>query len=587
MFFVLRNLKNGASRRLSLRIVSGRSTLFVVLVSQAVLRAQSGPQFDILIRNGHVVDGTGSPWYTGDVGISNGRIAAIGKLDTPARRIIDASELVVAPGFIDMLGQSEFNILVDNRAASKLLQGVTTEITGEGGSIAPLNDRMIREGGVRNGKTPFTQFGIVPDWRTLAEYFVRLETRTHPAINIATFVGAGGVRDYVIGKDSRPATAVEMTAMKQLVADAMKDGALGLSTSLQYVPDRFASTDEIVELAKVAASFGGIYITHQRSEADGISQSLTEVFDIAERAKIPAEIFHLKTAGKSNWGRVPEVLKRIEAARARGVDITANVYPYTASSNPLDACFPIWVREGGIDKMIERLKDFSQRERIKAEMMDADIKGWENQYYGAGGAEGILVVTIFDPKLHRFEGLTLAEIGKQLGKDPRDVAMDIVIADRGLTFAVNSVMAENDVRNILKSPLVSIGTDSPARAEDGPLAQSKSHPRGWGSFPRILGKYVREEHLLTLEEAIRKMTAQPAGRVHLSDRGVLRPGMAADITIFDPNTIAEIGSFRDPNHYAVGVKNVIVNGQIVVLAGTITEARPGKVLRGPGYSPTQ
>ena len=560
------------------------SAVCAMVVSQAVLAAQTTPSFDILIKNGRVVDGTGSPWYNSDVGILNGKIAAIGKLNNSAKRTIDATQLVVAPGFIDMLGQSEFNILVDNRAASKLLQGVTTEITGEGGSIAPLSDRMIRDGGVRNGKTPFSQFGIVPDWRTLAEYFGRLETRTHPAINVGTFVGAGGVRDYVIGRESRPATSGEMASMKQLVAQAMTDGALGLSTSLQYVPDRFASTDEIVELAKVAASFGGIYITHQRSEGDEILQSLTEIFTIAERAKIPAEIFHLKTSGKSNWGRMPEVLKRIESARAGGLDITANAYPYTSSSNPLDACLPLWVREGGIDKMIERLKNPALRERIKNEMIDPQAKGWENQYYGAGGGEGILLVTTFDPKLRRYEGLTLAEIGKQLGKDPRDVVMDVVIADRGLTFAVNAVMAEDDVRNALKHPVVSVGTDSGARAEDGPLAQSKSHPRGWGSFPRILGKYVREEHLLTLEEAVRKMTAQPAGRVHLRDRGLLRPGMAADVTIFDPATINDVGTFKDPNHYAIGIRHVIVNGQVVVLDGTITEARPGRVLRGQGYS---
>jgi N-acyl-D-aspartate/D-glutamate deacylase len=567
--------------RASGRIVRLCLVPLTLLLLQGVLVSQ--PTLDILIRNGRVVDGAGSPWYTGDIGIANGRIAAIGKLNIPAKSVIDASNLVVAPGFIDMLGQSEFNILVDNRAASKLLQGVTTEITGEGASIGPLSDRIIRNGGLRNGKTPFSEFGITPDWRTLGEYFARLETRTHPAINIGSFVGAGGVRDYVIGRNSRPASAVEMAAMEQLVADAMKDGALGLSTSLQYVPDRFASTDEIVELAKVAASFGGIYITHQRSEGDAITESLSEVFTVAERARIPAEIFHLKTSGKSNWGKIPEVLKRIEAARARGLDITANAYPYTASSNPLDACLPLWVREGGIDAMIERLKDSKLRERVKAEIADPHAQGWENQYYGAGGGDGILVVTIFDPKLRRYEGMTLTEIGKELGKDPRDVLMDIVIADRGLTSAVNFVMAEDDVRNVLRSPLVSIGTDSAAKAEDGPLSRSKSHPRGWGSFPRILGKYVREEHLLTVEEAIRKMTAQPAGRVHLADRGILRPGMAADITIFDPNTIADAGSFKDPNHYAVGIKYVIVNGQVVVRDGKITEARPGRVLRGPGY----
>ncbi len=561
------------------------SALYVSLLSSNVVAGQSATPLDLLIRNGRVVDGTGSPWYLADIGIRKGVIVEIGKVTGEARQTIDASRLIVAPGFIDMLGQSEFNILVDNRAASKVLQGVTTEVTGEGGSIAPLNERMIRDGGVRNGKTPFTQFGINPDWRTLSEYFARVETRTHPAINLATFVGAGGIRDYVIGRASRPATAAEMESMKQLVADAMKDGALGLSTSLQYVPDRFASTDEIVALAKVVASFGGIYITHQRSEANDISESLTEVFAVAERAKIPAEIFHLKTAGKSNWGRMAEVLKRIEAARSAGLDITANAYPYIASSNPLDACLPLWAREGGIDQMVARLKLPDQRDRIKAEMIDPHAKGWENQYYGSGGPTGILIATTYNPELHSYEGLTLAQIGRRLSKDPRDVAMDIIIADRGLTFGVNFVMSEEDVRLALKHPLVSVGTDSGAKAEDGPLAQSRSHPRGWGSFPRILGKYVRDEHLLTLEEAVRKMTIQPANRIHLKDRGMLKRGMAADITIFDPGVINDVGTYNDPNHYAVGIRHVVVNGELVVLDGKITSARPGRILRGPGYVP--
>jgi N-acyl-D-amino-acid deacylase len=556
----------------------------LLVATQALVQPQRTSSFDVLIQNGRVVDGTGSSWYYGDIGIIDGKIAAIGKLKGAGKQVVDASGLVVAPGFIDMLGQSEFNLLVDNRAASKIMQGVTTEITGEGASIAPLSDRLIRDGGLRNGKTPFKEFGIVPDWRTLKEYFARLHERTHPAINIGTFVGAGGVRDYVIGRESRPPTSNEMEAMKRLVAQAMEDGALGLSTSLQYVPDRFATTEEIVELAKIASRYGGIYITHQRSEADGIVQSLEEAFTIAERAQIPAEIFHLKTANKSNWGKMPEVLKRIEAARARGLDITANQYPYTASSNPLEACLPVWVREGGLEKMLERLRDPVQRERIKAEMDDANAKGWENQYYGAGGGDGILVVTTYEPSLRKYEGLTLSKIAKQLGKDPRDVAMDIVIADRGLTRAVNFVMAEEDVRTALKHPLVSVGTDSGAMAEDGPLARSKSHPRGWGSFPRILGKYVREERLLTLEEAVRKMTSQPAARLHLNDRGILRPGMMADITIFDPSTIADTATFEEPNHYSVGIKHVLVNGNFVVLNGKITPARPGRVLRGPGYS---
>jgi N-acyl-D-amino-acid deacylase len=442
---------------------------------------------------------------------------------------------------------------------------------------------MIREGGVRNGKTPFREFGIILDWRTLGDYFRRLE-RTRSAINVGTFVGAGGIRDYVIGKEAREPTPSELETMKRLVADAMQEGALGLSTSLQYVPDRFASTDEIVELAKVAAAYGGIYITHQRSEADQILKSLEEVFTIAERARIPAEIFHLKTANRSNWGKMPAVLKLIEDARSRGLDITANLYPYTASSNPLEACLPLWGREGGFEKMAARLRDLELRKRIRAEMLDANATEWENQYFGAGGGEGILVVTTYEPALRKYEGLTVAQIGKQLGKDPRDVAMDILIADRGLTRAVNFVMAEEDVRAALRHPVTSVGTDSAAMAKDGPLSRSKSHPRGWGSFPRILGMYVREERLLTLEDAIRKMTSRPAARVHLNNRGILRPGMMADITIFDPSKIGDKATFDDPNQYPTGVEHVVVNGEFIVLHGKMTSARPGRVLRGPGFT---
>ena len=528
-----------------------------------------------------MVDGTGAPWMRADVGIVGDRIMRIGNLaGASAKQRIDATNLVVAPGFIDMLGQSEFNILVDNRAASKILQGITTEITGEGTSIAPLNERTLKEdfGGQAAHR------GVSIDWRTLAEYFARLERRTHPAINLGTFVGAGTIRNYVIGKDERPATAAEMAEMKRLVAQAMEQGALGVSSSLQYVPDRFASTDELVELATVAAKYGGIYITQQRSEGVKIFESVDEVITIAERAKIPAEFFHLKTAYKANWGKMPEVLARIRAARARGLDITANQYPYVRASNGLDACLPIWVREGGKEKMIARLKDPMQRERIKREMDDPIGVGWENQWFGSGGGNGILLTTVLTAELKQYEGKTLTEIGRMMGTDPKDAVMDLVIADRGESSVVTSIMAEEDVRLALKDPLVAVGTDSPAMAEDGPLSDTKSHPRAWGSFPRILGKYVRDEQLLTLEEAIRKMTSRAAIRVGIADRGILRAGMMADIAIFDPATIRDVSTFDDPSHYSTGMKYVLVNGRAVVADGKITKERPGRPLRGPGYT---
>src|SRR5580765_2918698 len=558
--------------------VSFLVSLLAATVLAIVTAAQQPRRFDVLLINGRIVDGTGAPWFRGDVGIVGDRIAAIGALsDAAAATTIDATNLVVAPGFIDLLGQSEFNVLVDGRAASKLLQGVTTEVTGEGSSIAPVNDRMIGEA------TPSaTHFGVVIDWRTLGDYLRRLDNQSRPAINVGTFVGAGSIRNYVIGKDDRPATAAELERMKQLVAEAMQEGALGLSTSLQYVPDRFASTDEIVELAKVAARYGGVYFSHQRSESVRIFESLDEVFAIAERAKIPAEIWHLKTAYKANFGKMPEVLRRIEAARARGLDVTANQYPYTRASNGLDSCLPLWAREGGFEKTLPRLTDPATRERIKKDMDDPNAATWENQWYGANGGDGVLLSSVLNRDLAKYEGMTLTQIGKAMGKDPRDAVIDLVIADRGESSVITSIMDEDDVRTALKHPLVGVGTDSGAQAQDGRLSESTSHPRAWGSFPRILGRYVRDEHLLTLEEAIRKMTSKAAARVHLSDRGVLRPGMAADITIFDPATIRDTSTFDDPKHYAVGVRHVFVNGRRMVADGAITAERPGRPLRGPG-----
>src|SRR3954451_5773428 len=561
---------------------SSRCAAGVVLVLTAswlVARpAAQRPRFDVIIANGRIVDGTGAPWFRGDVGIVGDRITAIGALgNATAAMRVDASNLTVSPGFIDLLGQSEFNVLVDGRAASKIMQGVTTEVTGEGSSIAPVNDRLIQDA-APNAK----YFGVAQDWRTLGDYFKRLQERSHTAINVATFVGAGGIRNYVIGKDDRPATSAELAQMKQLVADAMQQGALGLSTSLQYIPDRFASTDEIVQLATVAAQYGGVYFTHQRSESAKIADSLDEVFAIAEQAKIPAEIWHLKTAYKANFGRMPEVLRRIEAARARGLDVTANQYPYPRASNGLDSCLPLWAREGGFEKLVERLNDPATRERVKKDMDDPNATTWENQWYGANGGDGVMVSTVLNPELRKYEGITLTQIGKAMGKDPRDAVIDLVIADKGETSVVTAIMDEADVRTALRHPLVGVGTDSGAKAEDGKLAESKSHPRAWGSFPRILGRYVRDEHLLTLEEAVRKMTSKAATRVHLNDRGVLRPGLAADITIFDPATIRDVATFDDPTHYSVGVRHVLVNGRLVVSDGAITAERPGRPLRGPG-----
>jgi N-acyl-D-amino-acid deacylase len=534
--------------------------------------------YDVVIANGRIVDGSGAPWFVGDIALKGDTIAAMGALgDAPAKQRIDARGQVVAPGFIDLLGQSEFNVLVDNRVASKIMMGVTTEITGEGGAIAPVNDRMVAA-----AKPQYDHYRVPQDFRTLDEYFARVEQRKS-AVNIGTFVGSGGLRSYVIGAEDRRATPEEVEQMRQLVAQAMEHGALGLSSSLQYVPDRFNSTGEIVEMAKVAAKYGGIYITHRRSESGKIDESLDEVFTVAEKAGLPAEVWHLKTAYKANFGRMDAVIKKFEAARARGLDVSANIYPYDRASNGLDACLPIWVREGGLEPMLKRLQDPAQRAKIKQDMNEANATTWENQWYGSGGADGVMLSSVLDPALRKYEGMTFTEIGKAMGKDPRDAVMDLVIADRGESSVIISIMTEADVRRAMVTPWVSFDTDSGARAEDGPLSESKSHPRAWGTFARVLGKYSRDEKLLTLEEAVRKMTSQPARRVGLYDRGLLRPGMKADITVFDPMAIKDTATFLDPNHYAQGVKYVLVNGQAVVAEGKITDARPGRPLRGPGY----
>jgi N-acyl-D-amino-acid deacylase len=532
---------------------------------------------DLLFTGGRVVDGTGAPWVRADVCVAGDRVAAVGTLaGRGAKRRIDASGLVITPGFIDMLGQSEYNVLVDPRAASKITQGITTEITGEGTAIAPVNARMIAA-----SKEVYERYGVTPDWTDLAGYFRAFE-RARPAINLGTFVGAGGVRDLVIGTEDRPATPEQLRAMEAEVAKAMEQGAFGLSTSLQYVPDRFATSDEIVALAKVAARYGGSYITHQRSESNRIDESLDEAFRVAREARIPTQVHHLKTAYRANWGRMPAVLRRFEQARADGLDVSANQYPYAAASNGVDACLPLWVREGGKDRMVERLRDPQLRAHVKREMLVED-GSWENQYMGAGGPGGVMVASVINPELKPLEGRTIEQIAKEQGKDPLDALMDMVAADRGNSAGIIFIMDEQDVRTALRHPLVSMCTDSGAGATDGILSKEGSHPRAWGSAARILGRYVRDEKLLPLEEAVRKMTSLPASRMGLADRGILRPGMAADIVAFDPATVRDRSTYDQPLAYSEGIPYVAVNGQLVVDGGRITEARPGRALRGPGF----
>ena len=560
--------------RVSLSLIFPIMLLFS-FVSSGTLT--TSPKYDLLIKNGFVIDGSGRPGYIADIAIVGDRIVRIGNLkNTAAAREINAAGMVVAPGFIDMLGQSETYLLIDPRAMSKVMMGVTTEVTGEGESIAPVNERLIKEQEEFNRR-----YKLTVDWRTLGEYFSRLE-KQGSGVNLATFVGATQVREYVVGFDNRPPTPAELEQMKQLVAAAMKDGALGLSTSLQYVPARFAKTDEIVELAKVARQYGGIYATHQRSEANALDESLAEVFQIARQAHIPVEIWHLKTAYKKNWGRMPEVLAKIRRARSEGLDITADIYPYIAGSTSLSACLPPWALEGGTEKMLARLRDPSIRERLKKEIT-TDSKEWENIYLGSGGASGVLIGSVVNRDLEAMQGKRVSQIAEEQGKDPLDALFDLILADHGQTGAIYFMMSEEDMRAAMRAPFVSFCTDSGARANDGPLAGSKSHPRGWGSYPRILGRYVRDEHLLTLAQAIHKMTGLPAARVGLRDRGLLRSGFYADLTIFDPQRVLDRATFEMPNQHPEGIKYVVVNGQMSVDDGQRTPALAGRVLRGPGY----
>jgi len=542
-----------------------------------LLTMPQSPQYDLLIRGGRIVDGSGRPAYTADVAIKDERIVKIGNLaQATASKVIDARGLVVAPGFIDMLGQSETYLLIDPRANSKVMMGVTTEITGEGESIAPINERQIKE-----QEDFLRRFNLTIDWGTLDEYFKRLD-KQGSGVNLGTFVGATQVREYVIGYDDRPPTAAELDQMKKLVANAMRDGALGLSTSLQYVPARFAKTDELVELAKVAHQYGGIYATHQRSEANTIDASLDEVFEIAQKAQIPVEIWHLKTAYKKNWGRMAHVLGRIKQARDRGLDVTADIYPYIAGSTALSACLPPWALEGGTEKMLNRLRDPQTRQRLKKEISEEQTE-WENIYLGSGGPGGVLIGAVVNRELEALQGKRISEIAEQQKKAPLDVVFDLILADKGQTGAIYFMMSEADMRAAMQSPYVSFCTDSGARATDGPLAGSKSHPRGWGSYPRILGRYVRDEKLLSLETAVHKMTGAPAARVGLRDRGLIKERMFADITVFDPAQVIDRATFESPNQYPTGIEYVLVNGKVSVDKGQRTPVLAGHVLRGPGY----
>lgn len=471
-----------------------------------------------------------------------------------------------------MLGQSEVSILVDPHVPSKIFQGITTEITGEGDSVAPLSRRILS-----SDMAGFEHYGIHPDWTTFAEYFKRLE-RQGIGINLASYVGATQVRRLILGDENRAPNTGELERMKELVDQAMRDGAVGLSTALQYAPAPYASTDELIALASEAAKFGGIYATHMRSEGDAIDAALDETFRIGREAHIPVEIWHLKVAGKQNWGRMPQVVDRIDKARAAGIDVEADTYAYPAWFNTFSAFIPPWAHEGGDAKLAARLKDPATRTRIRKQM-ETGKEGWDNEWLEIPGPQAILVCVVQNPKLLPYQGKTIAEIAQSEKKDALDTIFDLLIDDPDMSVAVFA-MSEQDIAYALKQPWVSIDNDSQGTSPAGLLGREHPHPRAYGTFPRILRKYVREEKLLSLPEAIRKFSALPAQRMRLTDRGVLKQGMRADVVVFDPNTIRDVATFEKPNQLSVGMEYVLVNGVPVVDGGKMTNALPGKVLRG-------
>jgi dihydroorotase/N-acyl-D-amino-acid deacylase len=550
-------------------------SILVILTFAWLLQVQA--PFDIVILNGHVIDGTGSPWYAADIGIRDGRIAAIGRLaGAPAKQTVDATGKVVAPGFIEMLGQSEITVLVVPTLPSNIFQGITTELTGEGGSAAPLNDAIVKA-----DKVDYDHFKITPDWRTFAQYFARVE-KQGLGINMAHLVGATQVRRMVLGDDDKQPAPADLDRMKTLVREAMEQGAFGVSTSLQYPPAPYAKTEELIALAAEASKYGGIYATHMRSEAGTVLEALDEAIRIGREAQIPVEVWHVKAAGKRNWGRMKDIVAKIEQARREGVDITADTYAYTAWFNSFSAFIPPWAHDGGDEKLLERLKDPATRERIKKDMLAPDDKGWDNEWQEIPGPEAVLIGAVQNPELKSIQGKTLADIAALWKTDPIDTIFDILIKDHVFTYVAVFGMSEPDVALAVAQPWVAFNNDSQGTAPTGLLGQEHPHPRAYGTFPRILRKYVREDKLLTLEEAIRKMTSLAAQKLRLADRGVLKAGMWADVVVFDPATITDKSTFAQPNQLADGMDYVLVNGVPVIAGGKATNARPGKVLRGPG-----
>ena len=537
----------------------------------------SGEKFDVIIRNGTIYDGGGTPGFTGDLAIMDDRIVAVGRLDVAtATTEIDATGLAVAPGFINMLSWSDESLIEDGRSQGDLRQGVTLEVFGEGTSPGPLTPEMKSDILARQTDVKYD----IP-WTTLAEYLDHLVARGI-ATNVASFIGATTVRVHEIGYEDRPPTTEELQRMTALVRQAMEEGALGVGSSLIYAPGFYADTDELIALARVAAEYGGMYISHIRSEGNALVESVAELVRIAQEAQVRAEIYHLKAAGQANWPKLAEVIELIEAAREQGLHITADMYTYTAGSTGLDAAMPPWVQEGGYDAWADRLRDPATRARVIEEMRTPTTE-WENLMLAAG-AEGTLFVGFDNPDLRGLIGRTLAEVAEERGISPEDAAIDLVIEDGSRVQVVYFLMSEDNVRRKIALPWVSFGSDAQSLATEGVFLNTSTHPRAYGNFARLLGRYVRDEGVVPLEEAIRKLTSLPARNLRLRDRGILRPGHYADVVVFDPETIRDHATFEDPHQYSTGVVHVWVNGTQVIADGEHTGALPGRVVRGPGWT---
>ena len=533
--------------------------------------------YDVIIRGGHVIDGAGNPWIKADVGIREGRIVRIGHLDSEqALRVIDATGQVVTPGFIDMHTHSEYPLLYDGNAQSKIRQGVTTEVVGEATSPGPIEGPAVGQ-----AKEILRRYNLDLTWNTLDGYFQRL-SKAGTSVNVASYVSSCQVRYDVIGYENRPPSGEELEKMRQLVASTMEQGAFGLTNAIEATCG-YAKTDELIELAKVVSRYGGIYATHVRGEGDTILGSVREAIEIGEKANVPVEIFHLKVAGKNNWGRMPEVVALIETAPARGVDINANQYPYIAANHPMLPLLPPWALEGGVDKTMERLRDPQLRSRMKRDIENG-MRGWDdNKVQQSGGWQGVVIGGMQTEKNAALAGKTLEELGTIRGKDPANAFFDLLIEEHGQVMCILFMMNEKDVQTALREPWLDIASDGSSLSSEGLLAAGHPHPRNYGTFPRILGHYVRDEKVLTLEDAVRRMTSLSAQRLGLKDRGLLREGYWADVVVFDPNRITDRATFSSPKQYPDGINYVLVNGHVVIDRGNHTGERPGVVLRGPGF----